>query len=396
MPMRLRFSNSGSGAWFRVAAAMTTLALGGCDGGFVPPPPPELRGAVGGSSPSPTSGPVAATPDLLGAATTGVKSIELVLSGGRDLEEVETEKAAARSQAGTDKARLKITVVGEERSDQAPQPTTHKDQATLVRDAIAHHPQALIVEPGDPGDRNLAQAIQEAQTAKVPVVVLGRAISGVATNPGVRPATPTILVAPQPFAASAKQLVAAAIRNARNAKLIPEAGAILLINTGGDAFAPDRVTAIRDALKAAGITAISELRFAKDSQVAEKLLTDRLKADPKPTLVFSVDFASTSASNAAVGNGSPRNGLSSRPGIPMTTTNSAWPASASSRPWAGIYRIAWSARRSRRRSRSRLNKEVRSPVEILIEVHESPPKAGVAHVQARHKAAMKASAGGTE
>ena len=36
MPMRLRFSNSG--AWSRLSVAMMTLALGGCDGGFVPPP----------------------------------------------------------------------------------------------------------------------------------------------------------------------------------------------------------------------------------------------------------------------------------------------------------------------------------------------------------------------
>ncbi len=193
---------------------------------------------MGGSSPSPTAGPGAATPDLLGSATTGIKSIELILSSGRDLDELEAEKSAARSEAGNDKARLKITVVGEDGSGQGPPASTLKDQATLVREAIARHPQALIVEPGDPDDRDLAKAVQEAQTAKMPVILLGRAISGVATHSGTSTTTPTILVTPEPFADSARQLVAAAIRNAKNAKLKPEGGAILLINTAGRSLPP--------------------------------------------------------------------------------------------------------------------------------------------------------------
>jgi ABC-type sugar transport system substrate-binding protein len=394
MPMRLRISNSG--AWFRLAVAMTALAMGGCDnGGFVPPPPPELRGSVGGSSPSPSAGSVAATPDLLGSATTGVKSIELILSGGRDLDEIEAEKAAARSQAGSDKARLKITVLGEEHSGQGSQPTTPKDQAALVREAVARHPQALIVEPADPADRDLAKAVEEAQAAKVPVILLGRPLSGVATNPAGSTATPMILVAPQPFADSARQLVAAAIRNAKNAKLKPEGGAILLINTAADPFAPDRVAAIRDALKAAGINAIDEVRFAKDSQLAEKLLTDRLKADPKPAMVFSVDFLSTSASNATV-----ERIAQERPYIQAGYTQDD-----SQLRMARVGEFAalgqYLPNRLTRKAISTavavaLKHEVHSPVEIPIVVHESPPNAGVAHVQARHKATMKARAGSPE
>jgi hypothetical protein len=303
MPTGLRVSNTGS--WFGVAAMMMAMGSGGCgDGDFMPPPPPELRGAsgAGAPSPSPTSG--ASTPDLLGTATTGVKSIELILSGGRDLDEIENEKAAARMQAGLDKARLKITVVGEENPEQGPKPTVFKDQATLVRDAIGRHPMAMIVDPGDPTDPDLAKAIQEAHAAKVPVVLLGRPMAVGATNPGTSATPSTILVAPQPFADSARQLVAAAIRNARNAKLDPKGGALLLINTAGDPFIPDRVAALRDALKAAGIGAVDEIRFAKDSATGQKLLMARLKADPKPTMVFSVDFMSTSALHP--GRGHPR------------------------------------------------------------------------------------------
>ena len=393
MPMRLRFSNSG--AWFRLAVAMMTLALGGCDGGFVPPPPPELRGALGGNAPSPSSGPSAATPDLLGSATTGVKSIELILSGGRDPDELEAEKSAARAQAGNDKARLsKITVVGEERSDQSPQPTIHKDQATLVRDAIARHPQALIVEPGDTADRDLAKAVQEAQAAKVPVILVGRPMAGGASNPGASTTTPMILVVPQSFADSARQLVAAAIRNAKNAKLNPEGGAILLIDTAADPFIPDRVAAIRDALKAAGIHAIDEIRFAKDSAIAQKLLTDRLKADPKPTMVFSVDFPAASASNAAVGEIAQE-----RPFIQAGYTqdeNQLRMARMGEFAALGQYTPNRLVRKAVSTAVAiALKQEVHNRVEILIVIHESPPNAGVAKLQARHKAAMKAQVSGS-
>lgn len=86
-----------------------------------------------------------------------------------------------------------------------------------MREAVARHPQALIVEPGDPADKELAKAIHEAQAAKVPVVLLDRPLAQGAGNTGA----PTILVEPEPFADSARQLVASAIRNAKNAKLDP-------------------------------------------------------------------------------------------------------------------------------------------------------------------------------
>ena len=58
------------------------------------------------------------------------------------------------------------------------------------------------------------------------------------------------MVAPEPFAVSAKQLVAAAIRISHHAELEPGKAAILVVNTAGDRFLPDRVLAIKDALKA--------------------------------------------------------------------------------------------------------------------------------------------------
>ncbi len=269
--------------------------------------------------------------------------------------------------------------------------TTPKDQAQLVKEAVSRHPQALIVEPANPADPDLARAIQDALAAKVPVVVLGRPLSGQA---GSSSATAPVVVAPEPFAPSAKLLVAAAIRNARNAKLIPEAGAILLINTAGDAFLPDRISAIRDALKAAGITAISELRFTKDSQVLQKFLIEKLKADPKPTLVFSADFMSATASNGAVGELA-----QDRPFIQAGyTSDDSLLKMARMGEFAalGYYVQARLVRKAVSTAVAlALKRDIPNRlIELPVIVHESPITAAAPQFQARYKSQMKEKSGG--
>jgi ABC-type sugar transport system substrate-binding protein len=290
--------------WFGLVTTTVSVASSGCGSGdFVPPPPPELQGALGGApgttveslSPSGTA--------PLPIASLGVRSLELILSGRVDEEETEVEKSAARQQAGYDKARLRISVTGESPSDQGQSVATPTAQAFLVRQAVARHPQVLIVEPADPADADLARAVREARAAKVPVVLLGRPLSASSRSnakPASPPLAPEILVAPPPFADSAGQLVAAAIRNAKNAKLEPKGGALILVNTAADFLSPDRLAALRAALQAAGISSIEELRFAKETQDAHKLLVQRLRADSKPVLVFSIDSKGTAASNQTV------------------------------------------------------------------------------------------------
>jgi ABC-type sugar transport system substrate-binding protein len=195
--------------------------------------------------------------------------------------------------------------VGQEQYAQGQPAKSSKDQSQIVREAVARHPQALIIEPVDPADPQLAQAISEARAAKVPVILLGRALSTQPNSPAPTPAagTPpaTVVVAPPPFTDSARQIVASAIRNAKNAKLKPEEGAILLINSAGDPFMPDRVAALRAALEAEGITAIDEVRFAREAQAGNKVLIQRLQAEPKRVMVFSLDSPSAQASNQAAG-----------------------------------------------------------------------------------------------
>jgi len=292
-----------------VMASMT--APFGCDSGsFIPPPPDELRGGTGAPASATSSGPGPAGWETEPATA---KTLEIILDR-RDPDEEAIVSAAARTQGGLDMVKLKISLLGEQ--------DLPARQADLVREALARHPLALIVEPADPTDRRLAQVIDEARGEGVPVVLLNRSLAGdpgaapnladakpatgnsltqpgtsqaAATAPNPRARKPLVVVKTPPFASSAQQLVALAIRNAKNAGLAPEGGAVLVINTIGDPFIQDRVVAIRSALEASGIRTIHEVSFSKTSEDGAKLLTKRLKADPKLVLVFSVDSLSSMA-----------------------------------------------------------------------------------------------------
>jgi len=283
----------------------------GCDSGsFIPPPPDELResalapGSELGSVPGP------AGRDREPAAA---RTLEIVLDR-RDPDEEGVVTAAARTQAGLEMVKLKIAVLGEH--------DLPARQVDLVREALARHPLALIVEPDDPTDRRMAQVIDEARGEGVPVVLVSRPLAGdqgaapkvagaraaaggspnqssagqdAATAPSLHSAKPMVLVMSPPFRSSAEQLVASAIRNAKNAHLDAKGGAVIMINTLGDPSIQDRVAAIRSALKAGGITKIQEVSFSKQSELGSKLLTERLEADAKLAMVFSVDSLSSLA-----------------------------------------------------------------------------------------------------
>jgi len=311
---KVGWCSAGAAGVVLVMASMTGFF--GCDSGsFIPPPPDELRGGTGAPVSGTSSGPGPAGWETEPAAA---KTLELILDR-RDPDEEGYVSAAARIQGGLDMVKLKISLLGEH--------DLPARQVDLVREALARHPLALIVEPADPTDRRLAQVIDEAQGEGLPVVLLGRSLAGdqgaspnlasakpatgnsptqrgtgpgAATVPNPRSRKPLVVVKPPPFAPSAQQLVASAIRNAKNAHLAPQGGAILVINTIGDPFIQDRVVAIRSALEAKGIRTIQEVSFSKMSEDGSKLLTARLKADPKPVLVFSVDSLSSTAAKMAI------------------------------------------------------------------------------------------------
>jgi len=300
----------GGAAGVVLVVASMTAPFGCGSGSFIPPPPDELQGSTG--APESTTGSVPG-PASWETEPAAARSLELILDRC-DPDEEGTVATAARVQGGIDMVKLKIAFLGEQ--------DLPAHQADLVRESVARRPLALIVEPADPTDRHLAQVIDEARGEGVPVVLLGRPLAGdqgtapshvgtkaatgngpaqtgagqgAATVPDPRSRKPMVLVKPPSFTPSAQQLVASAIRNAQNARLEPRGGAILMINTIGDRFIPARAQAIRSALKANGITKVEDVSFSRQAEIGSKLLTERLQADPKLVLVFSVDSLSSLA-----------------------------------------------------------------------------------------------------
>jgi len=340
----------------------------------------------------------------LPAAPASGKAIELVLDR-HAAEETEVLKAAARTQAGHDTARLKIAVLGEKDSSAR--------QAALVREAVARHPLALILELADPSDPGLALAVREAQDAGVPVVLLGRPLAGsqpvevahadakagkvgaspapvqgqvqgTQASPGSRPAPSLVLVTPSSFATTAKLLVASAIRNAKNAGIAPRKGAVLLLDTKSDSFVEQRVTAVRDALKAAGISTIKEIRFERDGTRAGSLLSEFLRANPDIMMVFSLDHQSFIA-NRQVGKELEEErplisaGYTSDEHLASTAQSGEFAALAEYVPMRLIRKATSTAIAAAQ------GRDVQRRIEIPIIFHDSPEKTGVAKFQNKGK-----------
>jgi len=289
---------------------MAAWASIGCDSNsFVPPRPEELGGA--GSVPSVGTSSAAPAPTGVELAPVPARAIEVVLDQ-HDPDEAEVWKTAARTQAGFSTVKLKI--VNLEAND------AKARQVELVREAIAHHPRVLVVEPADPADTGLAAAIHEAGGQGIPVVLMSRPLaallpageksgattpksgadtkavapgSGAQLTPSASSAPPVVVVAPPPFAPSAQELVLSAIRNAKEAGLEIRGGALVISNTAGDPFIEERARAIVESLKAAGISPIKEGRFAKELPAGEKVVKAELEANPKVVLVFAADSTSS-------------------------------------------------------------------------------------------------------
>jgi ABC-type sugar transport system substrate-binding protein len=196
-------------------------------------------------------------------------------------------------------SRILISVMGETDS--------HGTQAELVRRAVNRNCLALVVEPDDPADSELAKAVTEARERGLPVVVMGRPLTGLPPSmvdaPGsAKTAGPAIgslvNVVPEDFATSARLIVAAAIRNARNAKLSPEA-AVLTINPSADRLAKDRAAALREALRNAGVTTVELLPITADSPKAKADLVALLRSNRKPAMVLATDLTGLTAASLA-------------------------------------------------------------------------------------------------
>jgi ABC-type sugar transport system substrate-binding protein len=115
----------------------------------------------------------------------------------------------------------------------------------VVRRAIADGASALIVVSSDvPG---LPEALADAESKKIPVVVIGRPISA---PPGSPPFTHVV---PKPFDATAEQLVRTALGDAKKAGRPADGTAFLLVDRAGGAFSADRADALKAAATKAGL-----------------------------------------------------------------------------------------------------------------------------------------------
>jgi ABC-type sugar transport system substrate-binding protein len=306
------------------AGALATLAVSvaimasGCDSSstFLPPPPDGLRGSAAEESASNAN---IAVPPRLENTVAGARSVELLLDR-RDPNDSEVIVAAARMQAGLDKVKIRPVFLGQKDS-----PARQVEQA---REAVARNALALVIEPADPTDRKLAEVVQNARESGIPVVLVGRPLGAASSAEGTSKGAlkiakgsgdtattaksgasatlastgtkPLVVIAPPPFAESARQLVASAIRNAKNAKLDPKGGAVIMSHPGIDSFVNERIAAIRSALKDNGITAIDEIESSKPPEATGKALIEKLKSNPKVILVFAVDGLSTAAAKGAM------------------------------------------------------------------------------------------------
>jgi ABC-type sugar transport system substrate-binding protein len=276
----------------------------------MPARPEELDAS--GATTVPTSS-ATTSPTAVEAVPSPARAIELVL-GKHDPDETEAWKVFARSQAGLSSVKLKISAFD------ANDPKSN--QAEMVREALARHPRALIVEPADPTDPKLAEAISEAERESIPIVFLNQPLAGEkaasarmgekAAKSGGSGAERTggatssssahsvALIAAPPFNPSARELVVSAMRNAKEASLDVKDGALLVVNTASDLFVEDRARAIVAALKTAGIAPILEVRYAQEFDMGEKLLKTNLAANPKLVLVFATDSASSALTRQVI------------------------------------------------------------------------------------------------
>ena len=290
--------------------------LAGCDAdSFVPPRPDDLR-AAGGGVPDSSTARVGLAKGL-DARAASARAVELILDR-RDADEADIVISQARIQAGIDKVKLKINML--EVQDLPAR------QSELVQEALVRNPLALVVEPADPADRRLAEALEEARGKGVPVVMLGRPLeSAPPDRAGSAAGKATTAVAPVPFGSSESNTAPSA-RHEGPLTLVTAPSFAPFCHAARrlvDAQRQERQArphgrrdhrrqyqqrlvrqrsdrGLAQALEAAGAKTIEQVAFAKEVSLGKTLLIERLKAQPKVTLVFAIDTQATTVCREAV------------------------------------------------------------------------------------------------
>jgi ABC-type sugar transport system substrate-binding protein len=234
----------------KAASGLALLALGsllsGCEGasGLAPPPPPTPSTAtsdsgIGASKPS------------------GVLRLVMILPGDQR-PEYDVWTQVGRAAAGKSRAIFEAT---------APSPVDPPSrQVELVREAARKKPSCLIVVAADP--EAMAPALAEVRDQGTPVVLLARpvAVEG----------APLPLVTRGPYAAAAKELVAAVRKDALVVGFPPDAEALVLVDARGGKDSAKRAAALLEAAKAAEVPLArpTPLPFDGDEPLARKAIEE--------------------------------------------------------------------------------------------------------------------------
>ena len=238
-------------------------------------------------------------------------------------------KGSARMQAGSEQGPVADrSVVGEK--------PTPGPQAELVRKAIARNPLALIVEPADPADLETRECGRRGGRPGNGAAVVVPSSDRDEVRAGEGSGTTAAAVrssgcAPSRSRTRPRELVAAAVNNARNAKLGPR-GRCGPPGRHGER-SPGRGSGrggTRGGLERRGRSASpTSIRYASVAADAEKKLGDLLEADRQGVH----RPRRQTSTQAAFGSHEPkgRSGRSSSPAIPRTSRNSPWSGWASSR-----------------------------------------------------------------
>jgi len=153
-------------------------------------------------------------------------------------------------------------------------------QVELIRKAIADGATAILIVAQDP--KAVAPALVEAREKGISVVLLDR--------PVPVEGTPLTLVTQPPLAESARKMVDQVIKAVEEFKLPAEAPAVLIVHQRPDD--PDlsaRASALREALKGAGVTEIMEFRFEEPGAESKTLYEQAVTREPTVSMIFAND-----------------------------------------------------------------------------------------------------------
>lgn len=152
-------------------------------------------------------------------------------------------------------------------------------QAEMVRDLAGRGLSSLIVLPAP--EAAIGSALKEVQAAGLPVLILGRPAPSGAED------LPRVIYTP--FDQSARELVKAAVEQAREAGFPEDAPALILVNGPYNEEGRALLGALRLAIEEAGVPMLPELAFQGTQQEAEEAFQPFLDQHPDVGMVFTIE-----------------------------------------------------------------------------------------------------------